>query len=252
MFGSYSSDGNIASYIGDARVIWWLKAARPLIESGDILFLPLYSNGGTQRFIHPKLKIPRYPNLFYKNLYKDTNAEAPEFINSIVEKDSLLAECLLQLYVDNLVSNELGCIHSLPATTSQNFAISALSAELTNNEFDNFLAKEAYALLNLRIPYIENISYADLAKLKEEEYDSFKAFRNSILDALDEINDSVENNSNVDRQVARIQRYYIDEPLHNLDYRLEQLTRYQNYRMAGYYLSSASMILASTLGEGGI
>lgn len=245
---SYMMSGSGDTFISDIKIFSLLASARPLVEKGDILFLPF--RGGFQRWNYPKLKLPRYPCLCYKNLIKDADTDVPEFIKPLIEEDPFLAEGLLQLYLDNLVSNELGCIHALPATTNMNFAISDLSAELNNNELDNFSTNEAYALLNLRIPYVENISYVDLAKLKEEEYDSFKAFRNSIVDALDEINDSVENNSNVDRQVARIQRYYIDEPLHDLDYRLEQLTKYQSYRMAGYSLASTSMILASTLGEG--
>jgi hypothetical protein len=220
-------DINIVS-ISDIRSLLVLK---PLIDKGQVTFLPHYGES-LHRGLYQNIWI--YPDLNFPSLNPHLIGEP--YIETVAES------ALISLFTDNVVSDQLSCIHLLPSSCVDRIGINGIpNLNSTLNKIPS------HAFLKLKLPYIENLTHEEISKLKEEEYEHFKSFSEGIRLALLEINDEVEYNSKMDFQIAKIQRDLIDEPLKELESSLARLTKYQKYRMAGYTLASFSMVLASTL-----
>lgn len=213
--------------VWDVSFIPGLAALKPLIEKESIKFLPHYGES-LHQWKYSKLSLPSLPNF-------DLESKEPTAAN-IVEK------ALNQLYIDNIVSSNLGCMHLLPYSSKDKIGINGVPSLGGTSD-----TNAAYALMKLKIPYITNLSYDEIAQLKEDEYEHFQSFREGIRLALSEISEDIDSTSNLDSQVEKIQRNYIDEPLKDLESRLTRLAKYQSYRMAGYAVASTSMLLASSL-----
>lgn len=222
----YSFDGGCINF-WDTTYIPGLVVLKPLIEKGDVTILPQYGES-LHIWDYPKLNLPSLPAP-----YLEPGGNTPEKIIETV---------LYQLYMDNIVSSKLGCMHLLSSSRINKIGITGTpSWNIASN------TPSAYALMKLKIPYIKNLSYEEIARIKEEEYDHFESFRDGIKLALNEISEDIDSTSRLDQQVAKIQRNLIDEPLKELESRLTRLTKYQSYRMAGYTIASTSMLLTTSL-----
>jgi hypothetical protein len=183
---------------GDASVdtLAWLAAARPLIESGQVQYLPLYGLAG-RRWEYQGLELPDLPQPFSDG--------------KITTREAIIAEAFNNLYIDQLASAHLRSIHVLPSLRSGELAIPSLQDISTQGDLP------PYALLRLRIPYVHRISYAELAKIRQDEADAFAAFRKGVDKALAVLPSGVATREDLDRAIAAVQHDLIDEPLHRLD-----------------------------------
>ena len=141
----------------------WLAAARPLIEGGHVQYLPQYGET-LGRWNYRGLTLPDLPQ--------------PYSDGAIVTREALVTEAFANLYIDQLVSTQLRAIHVLPSMRSGDIAIPNLQ------RIDTQDTPLDYTLLRVRIPYIHDIRYAELAKIKEDEADTFAAFKNGVERAL--------------------------------------------------------------------
>lgn len=220
--------GDVTINFWDLNFIQGLAATRPLIETGFVTLLPQIGES-LHEWDYPELNLPSFPS--------------PYLELGDITKEKIVEQVLYQLYLDNVVSSRLGCMHLYPSSSIDKISINGTpSWNVTSNQ------PAAYALLKLKIPYIRNLNYEEIARLKEDEYDHFRSFRDGIRLALNEMSEEIDSTSNLDLQIAKIQRDFIDEPLTELESRLTRLTKYQTYRTAGYTIASISLLFASSFG----
>lgn len=225
---NYGGHLNFVPFLGEFYT--WLISVKPLIESGNIIYLP-HMGSSLHEWNYPDFNLPQLPEELTRNL---------------LDKKIILKNALLRILLENYISYKLGCIHILPSMTKEKLAI----YDLFDDAHIKQDAQKSYALLNLKIPFLEKIDFHTLAKIKHDEYESFISFRKSVLSAVDQITNNAIDGSQIDKLVIEIQHDIIDEPLRILESKLKRISNYYFIRMAGYTISSIMLFLPVILGNG--
>ncbi len=124
--------------VGDLRALFVLK---PLIDSGQVTFLPQYGES-LRRWNYPNLNLPSLPDPYLEEKICD------------LCKKPIVDSGLFSLYIDNIVSDKLGCIHLLPSSCIDKVGINGIpSSNSTLNK------TASYAFLKLKLPYVTNLTY---------------------------------------------------------------------------------------------
>lgn len=194
-------------------------ALRKLIAAGRVAYLPIINIDWRDTNLQlPSIR--RYETPFYqaRNAFND-------------------------LYIDQVVSEQLGFHHVLSRTSESKIITSRISQSKPNNE--NW--KRSHFCLQLRIPGIANASIEDILNIQEDEWLSFDTFRRSIQAAVDEATTSIRSESEIETHVKRIQRELIDDPLIKLEERLKRLEGIRRRKWFGYAMVSVTSALVGCL-----
>jgi hypothetical protein len=192
-----------------------LGAASSLIEARQLLYLPGYA-------INADINGWSYPGEAFGDPYSDDPFERQ------------LRRIAQEIYV----SQRLGCAHVFPS------AMDAPQAFATDKAVPNVIG---LALGRIRIPVIESCGLDVLARIKEEEHQSFMALQSSVIDAMQKLAAHDLDIQRFDTEVDRIQREIIDAPLSKVIEKVRRLQRYAYFRTAGYAVATAGLVVATFL-----
>lgn len=196
----------------------WHVAMRSLIRSGKVAYLPRINynwEGSGLRF--PKLR-------------RSSNTDSY----------SLARNAFLDLYKDQLVSQQLGFEHMLLGS-SQHPLVNARLALPPIQHGSN----SSNLILALHVPGIDNASFEDLWNIQQDEWPSFEAYRSSIQAAIDEAATMEVSERDAGQVAQALQHKYIDEPLRKLEERLKRIERIRRRKWASYVLISSTALLVT-------
>jgi len=191
---------------------------RPLIRAGKVAYLPRVNFD----WRGARLGLPRLMRY---------SSDDPFYI---------ARNAFLDLYLDQLVSRQLGFQHLLPQSSQHPIITSRIALpEVDRNP------SRRHVILRIRIPTLTNVSFEELWKIEQDEWLSFDAFRKSIQHALDAATTSAQSGTRLDDEAKRIQRELIEEPLLRLEERLRRLERIRRRKWGAYALFSGVALLVS-------
>ncbi|MBS1515223.1 MAG: hypothetical protein JSS63_09335 [Bacteroidetes bacterium] len=109
------------------------------------------------------------------------------------------------------------------------------------------------SLLLLKFPYLQNIDIETLSKIKEDNYDEFSKFSDSLLDSIQKIKTSY-GSSDFLKEIQYIQKNQIDDNLAKIEQKFNQLSKMQTLRKAGVITGliglSGAMLVADAIVPG--
>lgn len=114
-------------------------------------------------------------------------------------------------------------------------------------DYDWIDKKSFSSLLMLNLPTLENTSISTLEQIKKDHYDSFKLFRNNILDSIQNIKAQFGSEDFL-REIKYIQRNKIDDNLDKLEIKLKKIQKMRPLRKAGACIGLAGINIVGWLG----
>ena len=167
------------------------------------------------------------------------------YIEKGVKLEAIREEAAIQLYIDNVASNRMGCIHVLPSLMKGDLGID-------NMAFDQDADKThvSQMLMSIEIPYLLNASIYDISRIIMDEHESVVNFRKSVLAAIDSISKITNDPVAIKRAVLQIQKDIIEEPLIGLKTKLKRIASSTALKMSGYVVASGVLFFSSVLGSG--
>lgn len=225
----------ITSFNSDVEYFFkWLIEAKPLIEKGIVSYLP---KKGVIDWDYEPINLPN-PEIAIST--KEALRLRGEDIIAWALLLGVQGQCM-----ESVVSYKMGCQHLINSVKRYKLPVSDIPIyDLTS---DNVILP---ILLRLKIPWIKNIRYSDLAKILEDEYESFSSFRNGIHSSIKQIEANIHPGSDIDRIVSRIKRETIDDPLYRLEHKLRRITKYSLLKIGGYSVGAFAMALSVHMGTG--
>lgn len=200
-----------------------LIATSPFIQNGIMAYMPQIGPS-LHQWDHKILGLRKLPH--------------PSIIEEDVKQNALRERAAIQLYIDNLASKRMGCIHILPSLLNADLGIDDIA-------FNAYTSHKTQILLSIEIPYLLNASIDDLAKIINDEYSSVVNFRQSIRAAIESIPKNTDDPFLIKRYIMQIQKDVIEEPLRVLKSKLTRIASYYTLKMAGYVVASTIMFISS-------
>ncbi|WP_346859509.1 hypothetical protein [uncultured Draconibacterium sp.] len=114
-------------------------------------------------------------------------------------------------------------------------------------DYDWLNEKSFASLLMLNLPTLDNVDIATLNEIKNDNYDSFKLFRNNILDSVQEIKSKFGTEDFL-REIKYIQRNKIDDNLDKLEVKLKKIQKMRTLRQVGACIGLAGVNIVGLLG----
>ena len=99
-------------------------------------------------------------------------------------------------------------------------------------EFDWLSNQALTSLLSLKFPTFENIDIKTLNKIKTDNYESFKLFRNDLLDSINQIKSKVGTEDFI-KEIKYIQRHKIDDNIDKLNIKMKKIESMRTLRDIG-------------------
>lgn len=106
------------------------------------------------------------------------------------------------------------------------------------------------SLLSLKFPYIDNIDISTISKVKEDNYDEFTNFSNSLLKSISKVKSLIGTTDFV-KEISYIQKNEIDDNISKIEQKVKRISNMSSLRKLGIVtglvgLNSAMYLGAST------
>lgn len=103
------------------------------------------------------------------------------------------------------------------------------------------------ALLAVQMPFLDNLDITTISKVKEDHYEDFKSFSDSMITAVEVVKSSLGTEQFVS-EVRNIQRNLIDAEIDNVSKTLKKIETYSSLRKAGIAIGLLGLDAAAFLG----
>lgn len=114
-------------------------------------------------------------------------------------------------------------------------------------DYDWLQEDKLNSLLFLKFPIMENLDFDTMNKIKEDNFDLYKAFSSDMLDTINGIKSSA-NTADWAKEVRYIQKHKIEENINKIEKTLKGLEHMQSLRKVGYCLTFAGLSLSTAFG----
>ena len=197
----------------------WHAAMRPLIQAGSVAYLPR-----NFAMAQKTLGLPNVPRF---------DSDEPYLIAQ---------NAFVDLYLDQTLSERLGCSHVLPNSGVARIVTSQIAHTLVPVPLNG----RAHAVIPVKLP-IAAFGIGDLVRLQREEQDSFNLFRKSLQLALRAAVAEAKTTSDLETRIKEIERDLIEQPLAALEHKLAKAQRLRLTKWAGYAAVSMSAALVAAI-----
>jgi len=116
-----------------------------------------------------------------------------------------------------------------------------------HKECDWLSDKSLTTLLMLKLPTLENLDITTLNEIKADNYDSFKVFRNELLDSISQIKSNFGTEDFI-RELKYIQRNRIDDNIDKLNIKIKKIESMRTLRGLGSVIGLAGINIVAYLG----
>lgn len=114
-------------------------------------------------------------------------------------------------------------------------------------EYDWLSSQSLTSLLMLNLPTLENIDIKTLNQIKDDNYDTFKIFRNELLDSIVQIKSKIGTEDFI-REIKYIQRNKIDDNIDKLNTKMKKIESMRTLRGLGAVIGLAGINVVGYLG----
>jgi hypothetical protein len=151
------------------------------------------------------------------------------------ERHYRVEQLISLLCMEHVVSHRLGCEHVYSRIVSAPLVAADIPIRPR-------VGARTAALLRLKIPYLKGISMDDFSRILADEHEALVRYRTAIGTLIAEIPEDLDDDRELSRILARLQRQGVDEPLALLQQKLDRIARFSRYRAAG--VATGSLALA--------